>query len=115
MTNDELTDFIGRYTAAWASREPGIMRNLWHADGVLHHPTIRTPVGRELVVANNDRTKEIPGFEWKLESWAANGDTVFVQWRTTGRFAGAALEFRGVDRFRVRDGRIAEEVVYFDT
>src|SRR5262245_48553376 len=107
MTNDELSDFIRRYTGAWASREPGVMRALWHADGVLHHPAIREPIGRDLVVANNDQLKAIPDFAWTLESWAGNGDTVFVQWRTNGRFGGASLEFRGVDRFRVRDGRIA--------
>jgi len=40
---------------------------------------------------------------------------VIIEWQTTRIVNGARFDWRGVDKFRIRDGRIAEEVVYSDT
>ena len=112
----DVPDFIRRYSVAWASREPGVMAALWHADGELHHPALSAPIPGELVAANNDNTKrEIPGFEWSLLDWAAHGDVVFLHWRNRASFGGKRHEWTGVDRMELRDGRIVREDVYFDT
>jgi hypothetical protein len=38
-----------------------------------------------------------------------------IEWQTTRNVGGVRFEWRGVDKFRLRDGKIAEEVVYSDT
>ena len=112
----DIPDFIRRYTAAWASREPGVMAPMWHPNGELHHPVLSAPIFGELVAANNDNTKrQIPGFEWSLLDWASQGDIVFLHWRNRATFGGKRHEWTGVDRMELRDGRIVREDVYFDT
>jgi ketosteroid isomerase-like protein len=43
------------------------------------------------------------------------GDVVVVEWQATRTADGQRLDWGGVDKFRLRDGRIAEERVYMDT
>jgi ketosteroid isomerase-like protein len=40
---------------------------------------------------------------------------VIVEWQTTRPVGGRRFDWRGVDKVRLRDGRIAEERVYMDT
>ena len=113
---NEARRFVERYVAAWASREPGIMRPLWHPDGELHHPALSAPIPGSLVAANNDNTKRaFPDFEWSLLDWAASGQVVFLHWRNRATIRGTRHEWTGVDRMELRDGRIVREDVYFDT
>ena len=111
----DIQAFIRRYTAAWASREPGVMAALWHADGELHHPALSAPIRGDRVASNNDNTKRLPDFEWSLLDWAAHGDVVFLHWRNRAMIGGKRHEWTGVDRMELRDGRITREDVYFDT
>lgn len=112
----EMQAFVEAFERAWASRVPGVMSELWHADGVLHHPALGRPVTGEVVPYNNDLTKSaIPDFSWTLTRWASAGDVAFLEWRCQGRFGEETMEWRGVDVMVVRDGKIAEERVYTDT
>lgn len=117
MASDrDMQAFVVAYQAAWASREPGAMRALWHPDGVLHHPALGRAVSGEVVPYNNDFTKSaIPDFSWQLRRWAHVRDVAFLEWRCQGRLGGDTLEWRGVDVMVVREGRVAEEQVYLDT
>ena len=40
---------------------------------------------------------------------------MIVEWQATRTAGGRRIDWRGVDKFRLRDGRIAEERVYMDT
>ena len=40
---------------------------------------------------------------------------MIVEWQATRTAGGQRIDWRGVDKFRLRDGRIAEETVYMDT
>jgi hypothetical protein len=42
-------------------------------------------------------------------------DLLFIFWRAHVTLGERALDWTGVDRFRLRDGRAIEEVVTFDT
>jgi ketosteroid isomerase-like protein len=116
MADDEMKRFIHDYTAAWASREPGVMGKMWHEDGVLHHPALGRPIDGRLVPYNNDNTKAlIPDFAWSLRTWASSGDTVFIAWQNRGRIDDHSMQWFGVDVMTLRAGRIIEESVFFDT
>ncbi len=34
----DIPDFVTRFAAAWAARDPAAFTALWHADGRLHYP-----------------------------------------------------------------------------
>lgn len=116
MTDTEIQDFVTCFAAAWASRDGEAFLALWHPDGVLHSPLYDRPVlGRELGRLTELVKERAPDSVWQLLDWTARGDTVIVEWQTTRTAGGRRFDWRGVDKFRLRDGRIAEERVYMDT
>jgi ketosteroid isomerase-like protein len=50
-----------------------------------------------------------------LLDWTSRGDVVIIEWQTTRIVNGERFSWRGVDKFRIRTGRIIEERVYCDT
>jgi hypothetical protein len=112
----EMEAFVAAYQDAWASRVPGVMRGMWHADGVLHHPALGRPVSADVVPYNNDFTKAaLPDFSWTLTRWASRGEAAFLEWRIRAAVDGEPMTWQGVDVMVVQQGKIAEERVYFDT
>ncbi len=116
MTGDEVQEFVTRFAAAWAARDGEAFLALWHPDGVLHSPLYDRPVaGNELGRLTEIVKDRAPDSVWQLLDWTSRGDTVIVEWQNTRTAGGRRLDWRGVDKFRLREGRIVEERVYADT
>ena len=116
MTDEEVQNFVTRFAAAWAARDGNAFLDLWHPDGVLHTPLVNRPVaGSELPRLLEVQTAAAPDFVWQLLDWTSRGDVVIIEWQTTRNVNGVRFEWRGVDKFRIRAGKIAEERVYSDT
>jgi ketosteroid isomerase-like protein len=116
MTDEEVQDFVTRFAAAWAARDGNAFLDLWHPDGTLHTPLVNRPVkGNELARLMEVQTTAAPDFVWQLLDWTSRGDVVIIEWQTTRNVGGIRFEWRGVDKFRIRAGKIAEERVYSDT
>ena len=89
---------------------------LWHPDGILRSPLYDRPVaGKELGRLTELVKHTAPDHVWQLLDWTARGEVVIVEWQATRTAGGQRIDWRGVDKFRLRDGRIAEETVYMDT
>jgi ketosteroid isomerase-like protein len=116
MTDAEVQEFVTRFAAAWAARDGNAFLDLWHPEGSLNTPLVnRTIKGNELNGLMEVQKAAAPDFVWQLLDWTARGDTVIIEWQTTRFFNGARFEWRGVDKFRLRDGKIISEQVYCDT
>jgi ketosteroid isomerase-like protein len=116
MTSDEVQEFVTKFAAAWASRDGEAFLALWHADGVLHSPLYDRPVvGKEFRQLTDFVATAAPDLVWQLLDWTSRGDVVVIEWQTTRIVGGQRLDTRGVDKFRLHDGRISEERVYTDT
>jgi len=116
MTYQDMQEFVTRFAAAWASRDGKAFLALWHPDGVLHSPLYDRPVrGEEFGQLTDLVRNSAPDLVWQLLDWTSRGDVVVIEWQTTRIVAGQRLDTRGVDKFRLRGGRIAEERVYTDT
>jgi ketosteroid isomerase-like protein len=116
MTDQDVQVFVTRFAAAWASRDGEAFLALWHPDGVLHSPLYDRPVAGKEFGRLTDLVREaVPDLVWQLLDWTARGDVVVVEWQTTRIVGGRRLDTRGVDKFRLREGRIIEERVYTDT
>jgi ketosteroid isomerase-like protein len=116
MTDQEVQDFVTRFAAAWAARDGNAFLELWHPDGKLYTPLVNRPVaGNELARLLEVQTAAAPDFVWQLLDWTSRGEVVIIEWQTTRNVNGIRFEWRGVDKFRFRDGKIAEERVYSDT
>ena len=116
MTDEEVQNFVTRFAAAWAARDGNAFLELWHPDGMLHTPLVNRPVaGSELPRLLEVQTAAAPDFVWQLLDWTSRGDVVIIEWQTTRNVNGVRFEWRGVDKFRIKAGKIAEERVYSDT
>ena len=116
MTDLEIADFVTRFAAAWAARDGEAFLALWHPDGLLHTPLVGRPVmGSELARLLEVQKDAAPDFVWQLLDWTSRGDVVIIEWQTTRIINGSRFEWRGVDKFRLKAGRIFEERVYTDT
>ena len=116
MTDAEVSDFVARFAAAWAARDGPAFLDLWHPEGLLNTPMVgRTVKGNELDRLLAVQTAAAPDFVWQLLDWASRGDVVIIEWQTTRIVNGSRFSWRGVDKFRIREGKIAGEVVYCDT
>ena len=116
MTPEQLQDFVTRFAAAWAARDGKAFLDLWHPDGTLYTPLVNRPIkGSELPKLMELQIASAPDFVWQLLDWTSRGDVVIVEWQTTRLINGHRLEWKGVDKFRFRDGKVIEERVYSDT
>lgn len=116
MTDIEIQDFVTRFAAAWAARDGEAFLALWYPEGRLLSPLYDRPVaGRELGRLTEIVKERAPDSVWQLLDWTARGDTVIVEWQNTRIVGGERFDWRGVDKFRLRDGKIVEERVYTDT
>jgi ketosteroid isomerase-like protein len=116
MTDIELSDFVTRFAAAWATRDGEAFLALWHPEGFLHTPLVGRPVaGAELPRLLDAQKEAAPDFVWQLLDWTSRGDVVIIEWQTARVIDGARFDWRGVDKFRIKGGLIIEERVYTDT
>jgi ketosteroid isomerase-like protein len=116
MTDLEISDFVTRFAAAWAARDGQAFLALWHPEGLLQTPLVgRTVKGSELARLMEVQKEAAPDFVWQLLDWTSRGDVVIIEWQTTRIVNGARFDWRGVDKFRIKEGRIIEERVYTDT
>lgn len=116
MTDAEIQDFVTKFAAAWAGREGEAFLALWHPDGVLHYPLVDRPIaGRELGRLVEAQKEAAPDLVWQLLDWTARGEVVSVEWQCTRVGPDKRFDWRGVDKFRLKEGRIIEERVYMDT
>jgi ketosteroid isomerase-like protein len=116
MTDNEIQDFVTRFAAAWAARDGNAFLDLWHPEGLLHTPMVgRAVKGSELDRLLQVQTAAAPDFVWQLLDWSSRGDVVIIEWQTTRIVDGKRFDWRGVDKFRIRAGKIIEERVYCDT
>jgi ketosteroid isomerase-like protein len=116
MTEMEVENFVTRFAAAWAERDGAAFLALWHPDGVLETPLADRPIaGSELGRLTELTKAQAPDHVWQLLDWAARGDRVIIEWQATRVISGERFDWRGVDKFRLENGKIVEERVYMDT
>ncbi|HUA35233.1 MAG TPA: nuclear transport factor 2 family protein [Candidatus Binataceae bacterium] len=120
MTEAAVAEFVTRFAAAWAARDGDLFLALWHADGLLHTPLVGSPItGSELPRLNEVQKHVAPDLVWQLLDWSwrptPDGAIVMIEWQTTRIVEGKRFDWRGVDKFTLREGKIAEERVYQDT
>ena len=56
----------------------------------------------------------VPDLRLELGEHAANGDVVFLRWSARGTGPDGPFEGIGTDRFRLRDGLVAESLIMSD-
>ena len=97
MTDVDIQDFVSRFAAAWAARDPEAFLALWHPDGILRSPLYDRPVaGKEL------GTPDRAGAPDRARSCLATARLDGARRRRDRRMAGHAHRGRPADRLARR-------------
>jgi hypothetical protein len=75
----------------------------------------RPIAGHELGRLNDLQKQSAPDLVWQLLDWTRRGDVAIIAWQSTRLIAGRRFDWRGVDKLRLKAGKILEERVYMDT
>jgi steroid delta-isomerase-like uncharacterized protein len=109
----------------WNKGDLAVADDLLAEEFVLHDPV----ASREIVGRDAERAlitglrQAIPDLVFTIDDLVVDGDNVTIRWIAEGThggellgFAGTgrALAIRGVDMYRLRDGRIAESWTFWD-
>lgn len=108
---------VERFAEFWSAPRPEDIPPLVTDDVVGWWPGTDDPVRGVIpyTQALVDLLKLLPDIRLSVAAHARQGDTVFVRWimRATGRKG--PFEFTGIDCITLRDGRVAENVIRFDS
>jgi len=108
---------VRSFEAFWNRPVPGLVPAVLTEDVVGHWAGRTEPVqGREAythcIAALLDA---LPDVRLSVAEHAQSGEFVFVRWIMRATGAHGPFELSGIDRVRLRDGYVAENVVVFDT
>ena len=107
---------VDRFAAFWSAPDAADVPALVTADVIGWWPGADEPVrGVEAYTqALRDLMALLPDIRLRVAEHAQNGEHVFVRWilRASGRKG--VFEISGIDRIRLRDGRVAENIIRFD-
>lgn len=108
---------VEAFEAFWSGPDPSLVPVALTEDVIGHW------AGRDdLVHGRDDYTRcisalleALPDVRLSVVEHAQSGRLVFVRWVMRATGAHGAFELSGIDRVRLRDGQVAENVVVFDT
>jgi ketosteroid isomerase-like protein len=105
------------FAAFWSNPTAATPGDELAEDIVGYWPGEEEPVrGREAYVdALRKLLGLIPDLTLSVAEYADNGENLFIRWVAHATGAdGKAIEHTGVDRIKVRDGRVVENRIFFD-
>ncbi len=108
---------LERYQAFWEKPDLSMMPDVLTQDIVGYWPGSPEPLrGLESYTARIAQLLELlPDLSLRVLEHAQNDDIVFIRWVASATGAsGSRAELIGVDRLRLRDGLVAENIIHYD-
>jgi steroid delta-isomerase-like uncharacterized protein len=120
-----VENHVRSYWDAIARRDPDAIVEHWSEDGVDDIVPLAVLRGRsEIAAFFRELFAAVPDLETTVTRVVAGEHEAAVEWRMTGNFSGEPfqgvdapgkrLEMRGLDLFRVEDGKIVSNTGYYD-
>jgi ketosteroid isomerase-like protein len=105
------------FATFWAKPDALSPMDALSEDVVGYWPGEEEPVrGREdYVAALVELLDRVPDLTLSVAEWADNGEHLFIRWVARASGAdGRPIEHTGVDRIKVRNGKVVENRIFFD-
>jgi ketosteroid isomerase-like protein len=111
----DAAEFVERFETAWSKSNAAALGELLADDVVLIQPAMPAIRGKKEAKESFSRLFGlIPDLHVRVHRWAASDEVLFIEFTLVGTFGGEEVSWPAVDRFRTRDGLVAERVSYFD-
>lgn len=108
-------EFYARFQSFWAAPSGARVADLIAPDAVIHFSGAGVFSGADYRAVMQQMLDAMPDLVVTPLDWAADGERMYIAWETSATLHSERRTYRGVDRFRLRDGMAVEEHVIFDT
>ncbi|MEO0461785.1 MAG: nuclear transport factor 2 family protein [Pseudomonadota bacterium] len=111
----EHEDFYERFKSFWAKPSGKRVPELIAPDATIHFTGAGFMSGSEYAAWMAGTLAELEELVVTPMDCAGNGDMLYIAWEAAANLHGERRTYRGVDRFRLKDGIAIEEHVIFDS
>ena len=111
----EHLDFFERFKSFWAAPSGERVPELIAPDANIHLTGAGFMSGADYAVWMGETLAQMENMTVTPLDCASNGDKLYIAWETSALLHGEQRNYRGVDRFRIKDGMAIEEHVIFDS
>jgi predicted SnoaL-like aldol condensation-catalyzing enzyme len=108
--------WVALFSNGWRPLNPDALREGMQPDTQNLIPPMSSPANQDGVVAHfREVLKLLPDLSLKVIRWAPVADSILIEWEASATRASKSLEWRGVDRVSLVDGKTYESQAYWDT
>lgn len=119
MTDTNLTheqqDFYERFKSSWADPSGARVPEVIAPDAKIHFTGAGIMSGTTYAEWMTETLATMEDMTVTPLDCAGNGEMLYIAWETSAMIHGERRIYRGVDRFRLKDGMAIEEHVIFDS
>lgn len=113
--SEEHRDFYRRFESFWAAPSGERVAELIAPDASIHFTGAGIMNGTTYAEVMGQTLENMEELTVTPMDCAGNGEMLYIAWETSAKIYGETRVYRGVDRFRVRNGMAIEEHVIFDS
>ncbi len=111
----EHADFYERFQSFWAAPSGDRVPELIAPDARIHFTGAGIMSGDDYANWMAETLSTMENMTVTPMDCAGNGDMLYIAWETSAILHGSQRTYRGVDRFRLKNGMAVEEHVIFDS
>ncbi len=113
--SSEHRDFFERFKSFWAAPSGARVSELIAPDAEIHFTGAGLMTGAAYAEWMAETLAVMEDLAVTPLDCAGNGEMLYIAWETSVMIYGSRRIYRGVDRFRLKDGMAIEEHVIFDS
>ncbi|MFC6881445.1 MULTISPECIES: nuclear transport factor 2 family protein [Actinomadura] len=111
----DAEQFVADFIDFWNDPSPQRIPEILHPDVVLTQPLAAPMRGIAAVQEEFRRIwRFLPDLHVQVDRWRGDGDVLFIELRLRAHAGGELVEWPGIDRFVLRDGKAVQRMTYFD-
>ncbi len=111
----EHQDFFERFCSFWSAPSGERVKELIAPDANIHFTGAGHMSGTEYAIWMGETLGMMENMTVTPLDCAGNGEILYIAWETGVDIHGSRRTYRGVDRFKIKDGMAVEEHVIFDS
>ncbi len=111
----EHADFYERFCAFWKDPSGERVLEIIAPDASIHFTGAGFMSGTQYAAFMGETLAALEELVVTPMDCAGNGDMLYIAWEAAANIHGERRTYRGVDRFRLKDGMAVEEHVIFDS
>jgi steroid delta-isomerase-like uncharacterized protein len=108
-------NFVRRFAQFWSAPSPDAVPVYLRPDVVIHWPGFPAFTGKEYPAFVTRILGLMPDLRLNVTESASASDFVFIAWSARATIGGEIRRWRGIDRFRLRDGEAVDAFVAYDS